>query len=433
MVGLNDRLNTKSNMDYRAWPLFVISFIRLFYVSIFERALQNYLYFFVNINPSTLGIISSSGAIAYIFAPLLGQQISKKVGIRNALIIASIATPLLTGAQLVFFEAWYLISCKVIFGLMMGLVWPNCFNLLNKWQTVSTPERTKKNLNLFNLSWNLGFIGGLIIGYLWAFIWDDFFAMIIAFSVSFLLIPFSLFLKVPKSVRIAENPLDQAVEKLPPVKVDGDSRVETMMMAFPIFFSWVGLVMLSISKSTILFSYPIFIKAFDSNLSDLTYLVQAGVQLGQVSGLVWINSMKPSKRKMSLLLSPLIVALFALSILMVRNILFVTILSLASGLFFGLIHGVAMKIMLDYGSAKNTTKYSMLNEIIIGIGFGLTPILAGYFAEVDIYMIFMVVMIFGIVISIYLISQSRKVKWERIEQSNDENSRDQVTFIEKTD
>jgi len=417
-------MRSNENINYRTWPIFLIAFIRLFYVSIFERALQNYLYFVVNITESTLGTISAAGAIAYIFAPLIGQQITKKIGIRNALIISAIGTPILTGAQLLFFEPLYLISCRVMLGLVLGLFWPNCLNLLSKWQMVSTPERAKKNLNLFNLSWNFGFIGGLLTGYLWAFVWDDFFAMIISFSMSFLLIPFSFFLKEPKTVEKVEIHLDQVIENLPPVNVDQDSRVETMMMAFPIIFSWVALVMLSISKSTILFSYPIFIKAFDSNLSDLTYLVQAGIQLGQVSGLVWINSMKPSKRKLSLILGVLMITLIAFSILIIREILFITIITLATGLFFGLIHGVALKIMLDYGTAKNTTKYSMINEILIGIGFGLTPIFAGYIAEVDIYLIFTVVVFLGVVISTYLISQSRKVKWERIERSKNKNSGD---------
>ncbi|MCJ7647586.1 MAG: hypothetical protein MUP85_03125, partial [Candidatus Lokiarchaeota archaeon] len=61
---------------------------------------------------------------------------------------------------------------------------------------------------------------------------------------------------------------------------------------------------------------------------------------------------------------------------------------------------------------------------LIGIGFGLTPIFAGYIAEVDIYLIFTVVVFLGVVISTYLISQSRKVKWERIERSKNKNSGD---------
>ena len=88
-----------ASQSYRAWPLFWLAFIRLFYVSIFERALSNYLYFVVDISESTLGIISSAGAIAYIFAPILGQFITSKIGIRKALIFSSILTPLLTGAS----------------------------------------------------------------------------------------------------------------------------------------------------------------------------------------------------------------------------------------------------------------------------------------------------------------------------------------------
>ncbi|MCJ7650651.1 MAG: hypothetical protein MUP85_18730, partial [Candidatus Lokiarchaeota archaeon] len=75
-------------------------------MSIFERALQNYLYFTVGIKESTLGIISSAGAIAYIFAPLLGQYVTKKTGDRKALIICSIITPILIFAETIYFDPW---------------------------------------------------------------------------------------------------------------------------------------------------------------------------------------------------------------------------------------------------------------------------------------------------------------------------------------
>jgi hypothetical protein len=83
-----------TSQSYRAWPIFWLAFIRLFYVSIFERALSNYLLFDVKINKSTLGIITSAGALAYIFAPILGQFITSKIGIRNALIFTSIISPI---------------------------------------------------------------------------------------------------------------------------------------------------------------------------------------------------------------------------------------------------------------------------------------------------------------------------------------------------
>ena len=86
----------QTSPSYRSWPIFWVAFIRLFYVSIFERALFNYLLWDVKISESILGFISSAGAIAYIFAPILGQFITSKIGIRTALISTSIITPLLT-------------------------------------------------------------------------------------------------------------------------------------------------------------------------------------------------------------------------------------------------------------------------------------------------------------------------------------------------
>ena len=398
----------------RAWPLFALSFIRVFYASIFDRALLNYLYFNIGISESILGNISSASAIAYIFAPLLGQHITKKTGIRNALIITSVLAPLLTYTQTIFFEAWFLIIIRVILGLSIGLFWPNSFNLLSNWQKVSDAHRTKKYFNYFNFSWNLGFIGGLLTGYLWAFVWSDYLAMIISFFISFLLIPFSFFLqKVPKIDLRVEPTIDQVVEKLPLVKEDTDPKTETMMLAFPILISWICIGMLTISKSIVMFSYPVFIKAFDENLSDLTYLVIAGIQFGQIMGLTLINSMSPPKRKYSAIFSVLALSVIAGSIILFRNIIAITILSLGSGVFYGLLHGVSMKIMLDYGTAKNTTKYSTINEIITGIGFGVSPIIAGYVAEVDLYLMFVFLAFLGICIFFYLYYRSRSIKWKK--------------------
>ena len=123
----------QTSQGYRAWPIFWLAFIRLFYVSLFERALSNYLLFDVNIPKSTLGIITSAGAIAYILAPILGQIITSKIGIRNALLLTSIITPILTGAQILYLEPWFLILCRVSLGLSLGLFWPNCMNQLSKW------------------------------------------------------------------------------------------------------------------------------------------------------------------------------------------------------------------------------------------------------------------------------------------------------------
>ncbi|MHA2185514.1 MAG: MFS transporter [Promethearchaeota archaeon] len=408
--------NNNSPHNYRTWPIFLLAFIRLFYVSIFERGLSNYLLYDIGIRESTLGFISSAGAITYIFAPILGIFLTKKfLGVRKALILNSILTPLLTGVQILYPEAWFLIICRVSLGLSMGLFWPNCLNLLSKWQKVSTLERSKKNFGAFNFSWNFGFIGGLLVGFVWTLFLSDYFAMMIAWILSFSLIPVSFFIKGEEKSENGEEPIIyQTEDPLSHLDIEQDLKInpQTPMIIYPILFSWAGIAFLTISKSIFNFGYPILLKDFFpvNTPSFMTYLVQGGMQLMQLGGLTWINSMKIIKRKTASLISVLLVMVGALAIILVGNIWYISVITAVIGLFLGLIHGTGMKIMLEYGTAKNTTKYSTINEILIGAGFGITPIITGYVVETQIYAIHVFVIILGIFIFLFLLYISRNVK-----------------------
>jgi len=396
---------------YRAWPIFWLAFMRLFYVSIFERALANYL-LWDNIDLSTLGFITSAGAMAYIFAPILGQYITSKIGIRNALIFTSIITPLLTGLQIIYTEAWFLIICRVSLGLVMGLYWPNCMNLLSRWQKISTREKAKKNFRNFNFSWNFGFIFGLIFGFVWTILLNDYISLRISWCLSFLLIPVSFFVNRDSVIQIPKEEIQIHLEH-PIIEEDfkmiAKKNSKLTMMSFPIVFSWIGIIFLATSKSILQFTYPVFVR-LNSFESYSTYLVQGGIQLAQLAGLTLINTMNVYKRKVSMLSSFVVLIVITFTIFYVGSIWYIGIIFSISGLFFGLIHGTSMKIMLDYGAKKNTGRYSTINEIVIGIGFGVTPIIAGYVAIINIYLIFVYIIASGIVFLIILVYLSRNIK-----------------------
>ncbi|MFX0000365.1 MAG: MFS transporter [Candidatus Hodarchaeota archaeon] len=409
----------QTSVNYRAWPVFLLAFIRLFYVSIFERALFNYLYYDIGIRESILGFISSAGAITYIFAPILGQLLTDKfLGVRNALIFTSFLTPILTGLQIVYPEVWFLIICRILLGLTLGLFWPNCLNLLSRWAKVSSTEKSKKDFGLFNLSWNSGFISGLLIGFLFAISWSDFLAMIISWTLSFLLIPVSFFIikdkkpSIPKEIVIyqSEDPLSHL-----DIKEDLLVNSHTPMIVYPVLFSWFCIMFLTLSKSIFIFGYPILVKALLSEeFSYLTYLVQGGLQLMQLIGLTWINSMKIYSRKLASFISVVSIAIITFTIILLRDIWYISIISTVVGLFLGVIHGIGLKIMLEYGTAENTSKYATINEIIIGMGFGLTPIIAGYVIEVYLFGIHWFLTFLGPIILIFLIFLSRNIKREEI-------------------
>lgn len=157
----------KGSIRYKAWPIFVLSFLRLITISIFDRAFLNYLYFYRNISESMFGFISSATSIAYIFGPLLGHFITSKIGIRNSIMIPTLTSPILIGAQMIFFAPWYLISIRVLNGLLLGIYWPNCYNLLSRWQSLSTPEKSKSNFK--NLNYSFGVYPRFILWFFFSF------------------------------------------------------------------------------------------------------------------------------------------------------------------------------------------------------------------------------------------------------------------------
>jgi len=181
------------------------------------------------------------------------------------------------------------------------------------------------------------------------------------------------------------------------------------MIIYPILFSWIGIIFLATTKSIFVFTYPVFLKLYSLE-SHSTYLVQGGMQLAQLIGLTWINVMNIYKRKISVVISYVAIIVIAFSILSVGSIWYIAILFAITGLFFGFIHGTSMKIMLDYGSSKNTARYSTINEIIIGTGFGVTPIISGYVVEVNLYAVFVFIAICGIAFLGAITYLSRKIK-----------------------
>ncbi|MHA1486201.1 MAG: MFS transporter [Promethearchaeota archaeon] len=400
--------------SYRVWPIFMLSFCRLFFLSIFERAFQNYIYFYQDVSESMLGIISSAPAIAYIFGPILGHLITKKLGIRNSIIISAVGTPILVAAQMIYFEPIYLIIIRVINGLLLGIFWPNCYNLLSRWQSVSSDAKSNKNFRYFNFSWNLGFISGLLVGYFWAFALDEYFAMTFAFVISFSLPLFSLFLRKESELNhVDKNFINKNNDtKLNSNIVHQDQQnSNNKLIAYPILFSWIVLLVYAASKSVFRFSIPVFLKNSGSP-SYFSYLIQLSMQIGQLGGLTWSNSMKIYTRKISVYVSLIMILLSSIAIVLVQDIIFISIICASIGLFIGLIQGTSLKIMIDYGAAKNTKKYSTINEVLKGIGFGLTPIAAGFIAEINIYgvFVFLIILVVSILIPLLYLSRNLKMK-----------------------
>ena len=82
-------------------------------------------------------------------------------------------------------------------------------------------------------------------------------------------------------------------------------------------------------------------------------------------------------------------------------------LFLIIGIFCGILYGSALKLFIALNVKKKTTKYSSINESLIGIFFLITPILLGFIAAADLnlgfFIISIVFLINLVVTSIFII------------------------------
>lgn len=361
-----------------------------------------------------VGSISSAFPIAYIVGPFLGVVVTKKIGIKPALTLFSIFSVTMMGIVIFSVNPWVIIICRVLNGLSMGLFWPNVLLILSKWQKGTDKKESDTHFRIFNYSWSFGLIFGFLAGLLIVLVWqDDFIALVISFGVSFLNIPLVLLLKNPGKLN-GETVLKQS--EYEQVRMSEDiildkkkiSSLTPQNLVFPILFSWIGIFFVTSTKGFINFAYPFFL---NSDIDYLVYIVTLIQQIGQIIGITYITSKKSYFKRYAFISSVSVVIIISLIITIFNSSILIISIAISSvGLFLGIIHGTSQKIMLNYGAKTDSTKYTTINEILVGVGFGIIPLIAGYVIEWNLIAIFYIQMMFAIVTLITSIWLTRNIK-----------------------
>lgn len=394
--------------------LFSLCFLQTFYSAIFGVAFKLYLINYRNLNPSMIGSIISAFPIAYIVGPFIGVVVTKKIGIKPALTLFSIFSVTMTGIVIFSVNPWVIIICRVLNGLSMGLFWPNVLLILSKWQKGTDKKESDTHIKIFNYSWSFGLIFGFLAGLLIVLVWqNDFIALVISFGVSFLNIPLVLLLKNPGNLN-GETVLKQSeyeqVRMSEDIIVDKKkiSSIIPRNLAFPILLSWIGIFFVTSSKGFLNFAYPFFL---NENVNYLAYIVILIQQIGQIIGITYITSKKDYFKRYAFIMSVTVLIIISLIVTIFNSSILIISIAISSvGLFLGIIHGTSQKIMLDYGEKTDSTKYVTINEILVGVGFGIIPLIAGYIIEWNLIAIFYIQMIFAIATLISSIWLTRNIK-----------------------
>ena len=367
-------------------------------------------------DPELIGVISASTALAYIITPFIGQLIAKQIGKREAIILSLFLSSISYISQIIFFSPVILVVMQLIEGLSLGLFWPNLMMEISMWQKISTKEQSDQNFRHFNTSWNMGLLGGYMIGFFLVVLWkNDFIALIAACIMTFGLIPLGFLLerenklipgeKQPNEVILIKSHItkdEHFLEDIIPKKPL--AKISLLHLIFPAFIAWTLNIYFTTAKSLYNFIFPFNLKSadFQSYWRYFFIFLQQGLQ---VIGINWIGTQSIRRKKLLTQWLLLFDTFCAILMIFSENIFLIISATVLMGLSTGIKQGLVIRINFDYSSKTGSSKYINFGELAAGIGFGVTPIWVGVLVNFNYqYSYIILAGLSSIVLTIYLLS-----------------------------
>ncbi len=407
---------------YRFFPIYFQIILRSFGTQLYGLALPNYLIFQTDFSASLIGIIFSIFTIAYILGPIVARPITEKIGMKKSLIVAAILPPLLISIQLLYFVPSVLIICRALEGLSLGLFWPNVQMQVSKWQHDCSEKKGQQLFTIYGFSWNFGCLLGGISGFIFVFFTNnDYLGLILALFIIFSIIPFAflgeadnrtLFTKEEKIYSIARALISEPNKiktEEPSTKVNGIAASKnsiSILLGIPILVAVTVQFIHATFRSMFLFTFPFHLYQLGW-ASYWTYFMLLIQQIMQMISITMSGSISPKAKYNSFLLGMIICLCFSVSMLLVNNMVLILIIMISLGFFNGFIYAFGAQVMMTHGKATGSLKYATYYEIFSGIGYGVTPFIGGFLAEINLNLNYQYVIIAGSICLIYFLIACR--------------------------
>ncbi|MFX0178843.1 MAG: MFS transporter [Candidatus Hodarchaeota archaeon] len=366
------------NKKYRVFPILFLAFMRVALGVAISLAIPLY-YLDIKLETGTIGVITSGTAMSYLVSPLIFKNLYKKIGVKLTLILSCIGFLIIQIILQFTLEPLTVYILLILDGIVLGSFWPV---LMTAVSTISKLDEYVQNnllkdrlMKRYSLAWNFGGIFSFVLGTIVLFFIENILLMFtfsLLFAASGLI--FAFLIQEP------ENNLDK--ELIVPIDERMKSIPNREDISFPVFLPFLMICVYGFLIGGLGLAYPIKseILKFPLFTNYLFYFFRMSTQTATLSKTMDLNVKKI--KKMILLSNTIVIISFILMGLN-NNIIIFGILFCLFGSFNSFYYALSFKLTIFKNIAKNTSKYSVYFEIMIGIGFFLSPILTGLIAELN--------------------------------------------------
>jgi len=392
---------------WRFWPVILLAIFYPLNMNMIGLAIP--IFFFRRAIPTEIiGLLSAATTITYSISPVIFSKISDRLPRKTSVVIAMGGT---LATQLIFYITLHpilFLIARLGEGFIVGLFWTN----LQASISANIYHRHRKLTALYNLSWNMGLILGLVMGAILTYFIDD--LTIIFYSAPFFLL-FNLLIAIFAFQEPLKNSYDSSASANPPQhkdqnysdRLEATKHSEIDKIQFPMIYPFILIILYSLVRASVKFLFPIKSEV----LGFETYTVYgASIFYALAQSIAMIGASTISLRNLKVLhiiiLLPILIftPVFGLN----TNYFIFIVLFLIIGACTGMLYGISLRFVLILNMKHKQSLYSAILESVIGIFFLVAPILAGYLSYIDLDLPFYVLTFICVFLSVSIIGLSQK-------------------------
>lgn len=385
-------------------PVIIMSFIRCFSLTLMGMGLPNYVIFDLHGSTFAAGLVLLAYYFPYSLSSIFLTKFSDRIGRKNALYISVIGTLIIYFCYIIPFNLTLVYIASAIEGTFTGMFWPNLEGLISDIKEFD--DKFDVRIKQYNYGWNVGTIFGFLVGAISVFfIRNNRIVFFFAASVNIPLLLFLIKLKIPSKNQI-ENLKSQIRtngNKLNDIDSGLKSELNKINHVEYAKISIFIIIFLVIFHNLIYNSVPILISAKFLDYSIESYLTYVLAFIKTTFSTIFVMiSEKITLQKIGRigLIFGILECLIMISLGFYINIWFYAISSAVMGVTGIVLYTCGLKLVLEKNSYYNVSLYAGVYEGLIGLMFAIAPVVAGWGAQFNYDLVFILIGSIGIVLAV---------------------------------
>jgi MFS family permease len=361
--------------------LLSMSFLSTIISGLYGIALPNILIFSRNFPILIMGLQGFVYALGYASGPFIVQRFKLQNSLKSPMMAATLASLVIIGISLFEISPYLFLGLGYLDGFFMGVFWLSVEKSVTRWQQIIGKKSTARFFRYYGLSWNFGILIGAFIGVVLVGIGlHDYQILWLCFFLAGGQFMLGLSLVIPREPARFENGNSKQPMQNKHILKSREKGVSLVTIGL------LGILLFQTTQNLFDLLIPYLLLDYGTATSWI-YLSRFSYQALLICSLQWITRIPQTKARRSF--EMVLIILGSLFFLIIINPLVIGVaLSIGMGFALGIIYAYSGQVLLEHSTQNPRSRVLAYSQLMNALGFGFFPVIASWFAEVDLLLNF---------------------------------------------